>query len=613
MQTARDKYPFYSWAMKHIPGYKKKAGNLAFRKWCIEKAVKDESWAHELYIMCSRDLLFTVNTFFYTYDPRRIPRSTVIAFNTYDFQDVTLDAVKNAIELGNDELIEKSRDMGATWMCLAVYAWMFLFRDYVSFRLISRTEDLVDKTDDPDSLLWKFDFIIEHLPWFLKPAYSSTHLHRKNEDNNSTVDGCSTTGDAARGGRCTSMFIDEMAAIAEADELAAGTQAVTQCRIFNSTHKGAGTIFYQLSRGKTPKIVLHWSLHPVKQIGLYHSKDGKLILLDRNFTGEVMVSGQKYQFPENYPFRLDGKLRSPWYDNECDRAAHPRDIAREQDMDPHASDSQFFDPELIDTIEHRDVSTPFLEGDIKFDPETLEVTEFIEKKGGPLRLWFNLLADDRTPDNIDFAGAFDISAGTGASNSTGSFGNLRTGEKLAEYVNPYIKPETFAKYAVILAKWFNDAFMIWDGGGVGRIFSDTVIEFGYRNIFYRQTEKGLYKKQSDIPGVFLNPEEKKAVLGGYQRDLRNGDFLQRSHEANQECLSYIFTESDTIEHSASVHSSDPSGAKANHGDRVIADALLAKACKARKTQTEINEKESKYCFAYRRQERLKKLNKSQSW
>jgi len=610
----RTRYPHYAWACDNIKGYKTKKGNAAVRKRCLKLATKNEDYAKQLWTMCSRDLLFWVNTFVCTYDPRLVPKSTVIPFLTYEFQDVAFDEIRDAIEIGFDELSEKSRDMGASWGYILVFTWMWQYRPWQAFRMMSRNEDLVDKTEDPDSLFWKVMFIVKHQPKWLRPTYNKTHLHLKNLDNESTIDGCSTTGDAARGGRCTAMLIDEFAAVLDGDAVLSSTRDVTRCRLFNSTHHGAGTAFYKLSLGKIRKLVMHWSLHPVKQRGLYHSKNSELILLDTHFKGKVVVNGIQYNFPDDYPFRLDDKLRSPWYDNECDRAVHPMEIAQELDMDPFASDFQYFDGDIISEIEKEDVRPPYVEGILEFDEDSLEPIEFVPGEGGPLRLWINPDAYGHLPEDLEVAVGHDISAGTGASNTTASYVNLKTGEKLAEYANPWMKPESFAKLSIALAKWFNEAYMIWDGAGPGRTYGDTVIKLGYRHVYYKRNEKSLSKKVSDIPGVFLNPDEKKAVIGAYRRALKDKTFIQRSSIANQETLSFVYTTHGTIEHSKSLNSIDPSGAKNNHGDLVIADALVTKALDLMgNNKLKTIDTMPKNCYAARKKEAEAKKKAEQEW
>ena len=57
----------------------------------------------------------------------------------------------------------------------------------------------------------------------------------------------------------------------------AATRDVTNCRLFNSTHKGAASAFYRLTLGKIKKVSLHWSLHPLKSEGMYYFKEGQVV------------------------------------------------------------------------------------------------------------------------------------------------------------------------------------------------------------------------------------------------------------------------------------------------------------------------------------------------
>jgi hypothetical protein len=356
------------------------------------------------------------------------------------------------------------------------------------------------------------------------------------------------------------------------------TQHVTKCRLFNSTHKGSATAFYKLSIGSIKKLIIHWSVHPVFSLGLYYSVGNDVVHLD-NYHGEVTVTREKYNYPSEYPYRKDGKLRSPWYDNECDRAVHPMAIAQELDMDPFSSDSQYFDAEIIDHIEKTNVCNPYDEGEVEYDEDTLDPMGFVHGVNGSLKLWIYPDFMNKIDRNLEIGAGADISAGTGASNSTGTFVNLRTGEKIAEYANPWVRPEQFAHIVVALCKYFNDAFLVFDASGpTGRVFSDELMRVGYRNIYYRRDEVGLKKKVSDKPGVFLNTKEKASVLGLVRRCLKDGTFIQRSHDANQEYLEYIQKSGEEITHSSAANSVDPSGAGQSHGDRVISDSLAMKCC-----------------------------------
>lgn len=612
----QSKYPFYQWCCQNVPGYKTRRGNLLFRKKVLKLAFEKEDFALQLWIMCSRDLLFFINTFCFTYDPRLVPdKIPEIPFITYEFQDVAFHDIRMAIINKYDQLTEKSRTMGLSWMYLMVFLWMFDFIDYAAFRLLSRNEDLVDKDEDPDCLFWKVLFAMEHLPSFLQPDYNHVHLHMKNYDNNATIDGCSTTSDAARGGRCTALFPDEFAAVPDGAGMLAATRDVSKCRLFNSTHHGAGTAFYRMSVGSINKLTVHWSVHPLYNPGLYYSEGKKLIRVDKEFKGEVWIEDKTYDFPDNYPFILDGKLRSPWYDNECARADHPMEIAQELDIDPFAADFQFFTGTLIPDIETEDVRPPFHEGMLEFDEDSLDPLEFIEGKNGPMKLWIHPDMYGRFPVDLQVGVGVDVSAGTGASNSARSYVNLRTGEKIAEYVNPFVKPEAFARVGIALNKWFNDAFEVPDGAGPGRTYCDELMSLGYRDIYFRRDEVGLKKKVSDKPGVFLNPKEKMAIFGKYRRALKEKSFIQRSHEANQECLAYIHIGGNKIEHTKAVKSVDPSGAGDSHGDRCVADACANKCLEllGAKNPSSVPGSEPRHCWAARKREAEQKKHREKEW
>jgi hypothetical protein len=60
-QQVKEKYPFYRWCCRNVPGYKTKRGNLLFRKRILELALEKEDFALQVWIMCSRDLLFYIN------------------------------------------------------------------------------------------------------------------------------------------------------------------------------------------------------------------------------------------------------------------------------------------------------------------------------------------------------------------------------------------------------------------------------------------------------------------------------------------------------------------------------------------------------------------------
>src|SRR3990167_8069532 len=66
-----------------------------------------------------RDVVFYVNQFCWTYDPRPEAKPNHFPFLTYDYQDDYLRRLEEAFRSNEDLRTEKSRDMGVTWLVLS--------------------------------------------------------------------------------------------------------------------------------------------------------------------------------------------------------------------------------------------------------------------------------------------------------------------------------------------------------------------------------------------------------------------------------------------------------------------------------------------------------------
>jgi hypothetical protein len=283
-----------------------------------------------------------------------------------------------------------------------------------------------------------------------------------------------------------------------------------------------------------------------------------------------------YEFSREKPRNKRYPLRSPWYDQQCKERAHQVLIAQELDIDPEGSAYQFFDTTALDRHERAYCLPPYNIGDLDFERNTGDKASFIETAGGPLKIWLKLDGHSKPPRS-NYILAVDTSFGTGASNSCISAVERSTGEKVAEYVNSRIDPTDLATVAVAMCKWLFDAYLIWEANGPGRLFGKRVTEgLHYGRIFYKQNERSITKKVTPYPGWHSTPDDKTELLGEYRRVLSSGEFVNRSREAIAECRSYVVAANGVPSHSAALDDSDPTGARNNHGDRVIADALCVR-------------------------------------
>ena len=584
--------------------------NLRWRRDVMRDASKDKGMQASLKQMCAEDCLFYINAFCWTYDPRDI-KAPSKPFITYkEFQDEAIAQVIDGISEGYDVAWPKSRTMGASWMGLSTFEWLWHFQDDLSFLLISRNEDYVDKKGNPKALFWKIDYLHLNQPRWLLPTgrwngnkdHNRKLLHLMNADTKSVIDGESTTGDAGRGDRRTGMFIDEHAAFNVDDgfRVLRASRDTCPCRVFNSTPQGANNAFAEVVHKTSAKVFrMHWSKHPSYNQGLYTSEkvDGvyQVKQLD-DFFGVCKVKRKGWEepkefvYPDEYPFILDGKQRSPWYDNECSRCVSEQEVAQELDIDFLGSDWQYFDPQFISLLISEYCMPPMMIGRIDYDPATHKPIGFRPDPNGPLKLWFNIpgnnavLTDRSFFEGKKFGLGSDVSFGTGASNSATAVVDLTTGKKVACWIDPNTAPDDFCDETVVLARWFNEGHMIWDASGPsGKIFNKRLVEeHTYRNIYYRQTEGTVRKRISDQPGYFLNPTDRAVLLRDYRTKLQDRKYINPSEPGMNETLQFIVQPGGKVEHSAAANSQDPSGAREAHGDEVIADALASRLMSLKK-------------------------------
>jgi hypothetical protein len=588
-----ERYPFY----KLVP--KSEIENLQFRIHLQEAARDDVGLQQQLWQMCRRDTLFWLNAFCWLHEPR--PRPRVLPFITWPHQDPCIADLESTLGV-RDAAIDKSRGEGATWMALMVLLKYWLFGDPMnddyqmfSFGLVSRNEDAVDKVDEPGCLMWKLDFQIEQLPFWMKPDGFDPDKHRKysthiltNPENRNTFVGYSATSDVASGGRHTAFLMDEMAKFPRHSDYSAmsSTQYVSDCRWVVSTFKGNHGAYYDLIRGQGTSakvIVLDWKDNPVRNRGLYTVTHGNISpLSDSNPLPSNYDPGDIHKMLRNRGFQVEDKILSPWYVNECVRGnATPSSIAEELDRDPERSGSPFFQPDVLQRLKEN-CREPLDTGRLDFFSHSCEPDKWIHDGRGEWLLWCEVLLTGRPSSAYDFVMGIDVAAGGGgslSSNSAISVANV-TGQKVAEFASPRTLPQDLARIAYAAGHWFRGpggpAYLIFESNGsTGVQFAKSILELEYPRLFLDEVETEISRVKQKKPGYWNQGERKRPVLyGSYRQALSDGNFSNPSAQALDECKFYEHMPGGGIEHvAASSKNEDASGAGHNHGDRATADAL----------------------------------------
>lgn len=547
--------------------------NVDFRMMLLRKAATSKEMRKSLREMCARDTLFYTNAFVCTYSPKDHPDNNVQPFVTYDYQVEAMTELDKHLGY-RDFLIEKSRDLGASWMTLIVFDKRLLFHQRQTFLAASYKEDMVDKKADPDSLFWKIDFIHRNLPkWLIGCDIERNALHIASPLTGGTIDGTSTTGNLSTGGRRVAIFLDEFSLVPNGEAVRGGTQHATECRIINGTPKGAGNNgLYVMSRAPgIRKLILHWSQHPTRRIGLYRLDErGEIVLLDADYWTQERV--MTYPFVREIPMNPRFPFRSPWYDYQCSREPNKFLIAQELDIYYHGSSFEFFASSMMDEKEKL-CTEPVVKGEMEID-----LNRFVEKGGLPDQQVVLWTAPDVYSGRLParhIGLAVDAGLGTGASNSVIHIGNLETGEKLGCLATCSIGPGRLAKIAVAIKKWLG-AEMIWETNGSGRSFGEAVVELDSTGCYVDEDDDKIGGASKMRYGWAPTKSRKKALFEKHVERWRDGEYVTYDRMEIMEARNYQHDMSGGVSFGPSMDTEDPTGARDNHGDRVTAAALFTR-------------------------------------
>ena len=219
----------------------------------------------------------------WTYDPRNVEvgMPATIPFLLFPKQRDYLRWLLARWQSREDGLVDKSRDMGASWLGMAFAVWMWRFRPGTAVGVGSRKEVYVDNADDPKSLLWMARKLIEQLPAEIKPRGYSPKTHAPfmkivNPETGSTIIG--EAGDnIGRGARTSLYLVDESAHLERPALVDASLSNTTNCRIDISTPNGPGNPFAIKRRAPGTRVfTLHWRDDPRKGDAWYERMKEKL-------------------------------------------------------------------------------------------------------------------------------------------------------------------------------------------------------------------------------------------------------------------------------------------------------------------------------------------------
>ena len=583
--------------------------NVVWRSKLLARAEDDPILQRDLLAGSRESLLFWVNTFVWTYHQFDVNTETgerIEAkqphnpFITWEIQDTLLHEFEYSLKHGLDILIDKCRDMGASWLCIAFLHWLWLFRPDSQLLEMSRTQDYVDQTGNMKALFQKHDYINGWLPeWMLPPDVLfgqkyRTKMHMKNILNGSCIDGESTTEHAASGDRRLVALLDEFAKVEHGQLMRSATRDAALIRIINSTPAGAGTEYSRWKNsGQIKVFVLPFYEHPEKGKDRYVTKTEQ----------------------------GDYEIRSPWFDVESE-VRSPQEIAREILRQDIESGAVFFHTQNIDKHIALFVREPRIRYHIHFKANTPNdrVHNFIRKRDigslmirrgskGPLRVWTELMMD-RPDQSKTYIFGIDLGKGQGASESVVSIKCKETGEKIAEWRDANTPPYDMARIVIALAIWCGGRkprklpFLKWENNGPGWDFGKLIVrEFKYP-YFHKKIKPGRVVDAKTMNyGFHTDRQSKFELLSLYDRILAHGGYINHSKAGLEQMKLYIHYNDGGIGPACLVEES--ASARKCHGDIVIADALTLDDKELPKVRHEGAKPPENSC-GFRRQHAMKK-------
>jgi hypothetical protein len=186
-----------------------------------------------------------------TYHPRKAASNapTVMPFVPFPRQVEMIAFLHTCVDGQQSGLIEKARDMGATWLACAFSVWLWLYRPGAAIGWGSRKEQLVDKIGDPDSIFEKMRIIIRHLPKLMLPTGFDPRDDMPSMKIVNRATGATITGESGdnigRGGRKLIYFKDESAHYERPEKIEAALADTTNVQIDISSVNGPGNVFHR--------------------------------------------------------------------------------------------------------------------------------------------------------------------------------------------------------------------------------------------------------------------------------------------------------------------------------------------------------------------------------
>ena len=460
------------------------------------------------YAKCKRNPKYCIETYFTVIGSsgERIP------FILYPHQ---IDALSDYLKYSMNVTM-KTRQMGFTTFTAAFILWMMIFNNNFIARIISKSQKDSGKfIKDIKGIVYE---VVKNYPWLCNGLAVDNQL-KFSLNNGSEVEGESTNTEAGRGGTYDLLVVDEVAFIDRRSPLmmteiwSAASLTLTKRKgkaIMISTPKGTSGWYYNTYTNAQKLgfhiIDAHWIRHPEYSQGAYrwvpnssNPAGGKLEILNPVWPSQIFDKDTgvfRKMNKATYPFILDGKTRSPWYDIESTKLG-PQRTRCELDCSFMGTGGEVLDVELL-----RELQT--------YVDKNGMYTQPFEHINGIFKAYKEYFAP--VPGRRYVLSA-DVATGDGSDFSTFTIIDVDLLRVVGTYKGQCI-PDTFGKLIALVGKRFNNCVVIVENAGGGGTTLQTLKADSYPNIYYSILRKndpstGMKKRK-----IGLWPSEQVRWEGG---------------------------------------------------------------------------------------------------
>lgn len=241
----------------------------------LQKIRSDPSLVPALKTYYKHHIAEFINDWASTVDPRVIAdgRSPFMPFLLFPKQIDLVNWIIDHWKGSKPGVVVKSRDVGASWIAMAVSCSLCIFYRDMMIGVGSAKEVKIDRSGDPDTIFYKARNFMQFIPREFRGGWEierhSPHMRLIVPETGSSITG--EAGDSiGRGGRKAIYFVDEAAHVERPQLVDAALSSTTNCRIDMSSVAGMANSFAEKAHnGKIDRFDFSWRDDPRKDDAWY--------------------------------------------------------------------------------------------------------------------------------------------------------------------------------------------------------------------------------------------------------------------------------------------------------------------------------------------------------